>query len=141
MKKNLKNLNRVGVDTNIFIYYLNRDSSYYLRAVDLLTLFIKKQSILITSVLTLTEILALKATESLLVKIEEDIVLMPNLQLVNVDRAISRMAARIRRMYDFALVDSVQLATALENNAEAFITNDKKMQSFKGLKIILLSAL
>ncbi len=141
MKRALSNYKRVGLDTNIFIYYFNKDSPYYLHTVDLLTVFIKKQSILITSILTLTEILSLKATESLLARIEEAIVLMPNLQLESVDRVIAKTAAQIRRLYNFALTDSIQLATALENNAEVFITNDKKLQRFKDLQIILLSAL
>lgn len=139
MKRALSNYKSVGIDTNIFIYYLNKDSSYYLHAVDLLTVLIKKQAILITSALTLTEILSLKATESLLVKIEEDIILMPNLHLASVDRTIAKKAAQIRRAYNFTLVDSVQLATSLENKAEVFITNDKKMQHFKELQVLLLT--
>lgn len=141
MKRALSNYKKIGVDTNIFIYYLNQDSPYYLHAVDLFTVFIKRQSVLITSILSLTEILSLKATESLLVRMEDDIVLMPNLQLVSVDRTIAKTAAQIRRTYNFALADSVQLATALENNAEVFITNDRKLQRFKKLQIVLLTSL
>ena len=141
MKRALSNHKSFGIDTNVFIYYLNKDSPYYLQTVNLFTIFIKRQSILITSILTLTEILSLKVKESLLGMIEQDIVLMPNLQLISVDRAIAKMAAQIRRTYDFVLVDSIQLATALENDAEIFITNDKKLQRFKELKIILLSSL
>ncbi|MBI4096277.1 MAG: PIN domain-containing protein [Candidatus Levybacteria bacterium] len=142
MKRALSNYKKIGIDTNIFIYYLNQGSPYYLHAVALFTVFIKKQAILITSTLTLTEILSLKTTtEPLLSMIEEAIVSMPNLQLISADRIIAKRAAQIRRMYNFALTDSVQLATALENNAEVFITNDKKLQRFKKLPVILLTSL
>lgn len=141
MKRALSNYKKIGIDTNIFIYYLNQGSPYYLHVVALLTVFIKKQAILITSTLTLTEILSLKTTEPLLSMIEEAIVSMPNLQLVSADRIIAKRAAQIRRMYNFALTDSIQLATALENDAEVFITNDKKLQRFKKLPVILLTSL
>lgn len=141
MRRVLSNHKNFGIDTNIFIYYLDKDSPYYRQTVDLFTVFIKEQSILITSILTLTEILSLKVKEPLLVMLEQNIFLMPNLHLINVDRAIAKTAAQIRRRYDFALVDSVQLATALENDAEIFFTNDKKLQCFKELKVIPLSSL
>jgi len=74
-------------------------------------------------------------------RLEKEITLIANLQLTEVDNEIAKEAARIKRMYDFALVDSIQLATALENDAEIFITNDKKLQFFKELSVVLLTSL
>lgn len=141
MKKVLNKYQRIGIDTNVFIYYLNKNSSYYSRTVGIFTLLAEKQSILVTSIITLTELLSFKADESITTKLEREFVLIPNLQLIEINRAIAQNAAKIRRMYGFALVDSIQLATAVEHTAQVFITNDKKLQRFKGLKVLMLSSL
>lgn len=141
MKKNLNKFKRVGIDTNFFIYYFQKHSLYGPIVKDIVNIFLERQTLLITSILTLTEILSFKSPEVLLTKLEEEITLITNLQLTEVNSEIAREAAKIRREYGFALVDAVQLATALENSAEVFITNDKKLQRFKKLQIILLTSL
>ncbi|MEK7517998.1 MAG: PIN domain-containing protein [Patescibacteria group bacterium] len=141
MKKVLNKYQRIGIDTNVFIYYLNKNSSYYSQTVDVFTLIAEKQSILVTSVITLTELLSFKTNEAIAAKLEREFVLIPNLQLIEINRAIAQNAAKIRRVYGFALVDSIQLATAVGYTAQVFITNDKKLTRFKELKVLMLSSL
>lgn len=141
MRKILNKYQRVGIDTNIFIYYLNKNSFYYSKAVDVLTILTEKQSTLITSTITLTELLSFKTNESAIAELEREFVLIPNLQLIEVNRAIAQSAAKIKRVHGFTLVDSLQLATALENHVHIFITNDQKLKRFKSLTILLLNDL
>lgn len=141
MKKNLNKFKRVGIDTNFFIYYFQKHPLYGPIVKEIFNIFLDRQTLIITSILTLTEILSFKSSETLLSSLEEKITFITNLQLTEVDIKIARDAAKIRRKYGFTLVDAIQLATALENNAEVFITNDKKLQRFKELKVILLSSL
>lgn len=141
MKKNLNKFKRVGVDTNFFIYYFQKHPHFGPVVKNVLSLLSENQAMLATSILTMTELLSFKASEILITRLERDLMLMANLQLIEVDNEIAREAARIKREYEFTLADAIQLATALENNVEVFITNDKKLQHFKELKIILLSSL
>lgn len=141
MKKSLRNLKRVGVDTNFFIYYFQKHPHFGPVVKSVLNLFAEHQTMLITSIIAMTELLSFKASEVLIIRLEEDLMLMDNLQLMEVNCEVAKKAARIRREFGFTLADAIQLATALENNAEVFLTNDKKLQHFKELKIILLSSL
>ena len=140
MKKDLSKFKRVGIDTNFFIYYFQKHPRFGPIVKDALNLFSEHQTILITSFLTLTELLSFKASETLIARLERDIILLANLQLVEVSNEIAKEAAKITRKFSFNLVDAIQLATAIKNNAEVFITNDKKLQRFKKLQIVLLES-
>ena len=141
MKKDLSKFRTVGIDTNFFIYYFQKHPRFGPIVKDVLNLFSEHQTMLTTSVLTMTELLSFKASEALVVRLERDLMLLANLQLTEVTNKIAREAARITRKFRFNLVDAIQLATAIKNNAEVFITNDKKLQRFKKLQIILLASL
>ena len=96
---------------------------------------------MVTSILTLTELLSLKAPEPMLKILQSEFFVIPKLKVREVDRTIAVEAAAIRREYNFKLPDAIQLATALSVKAKAFITNDQRLKSFKKLKIISLSDL
>jgi len=140
LKKDLSKFKRVGIDTNFFIYYFQKHPRFGPIVKDALNLFSEHQTILITSFLTLTELLSFKASETLIARLERDIILLANLQLVEVSNEIAKEAAKITRKFRLNLVDAIQLATAMKNNAEVFITNDKKLQRFKKLQIVLLES-
>jgi predicted nucleic acid-binding protein len=67
--------------------------------------------------------------------------LIPNLTILEVNRAIVKTASEIRRTYGFRLADAVQLATAVHEKADVFITNDQRLKHFKPLRVIPLSSL
>lgn len=141
LKKLLSNITRVGLDTNILIYYLNSQSVFYPQVVQLFEIIFKRRINMVTSVITLAELLSFQAPTSMLKKLEEELLLVPNFQMQDVDRNVSKEAAAIRRRYKFRLVDSIQLASAISGKAQVFITNDHRLKSFKKLKIISLSDL
>lgn len=55
--------------------------------------------------------------------------------------SIAQTAARIRSQYQFQLADSFQIATALETQCDAFLTNDNQLKQMDGLKILVISEL
>jgi predicted nucleic acid-binding protein len=127
------------IDTNVFIYYFDRNLEFYQIADRLVNQFISQNKKILSSTLTLTEILSFNAPQFILDKLEEEISILSNLNLLPVDEKIAKEAARIRRENDFRIVDSVQLATALAAKVDAFITNDARLKAFKEIKVILLS--
>lgn len=129
----------VSLDTNIFVYYLDSNSSFYSQAEKLFDQITVGNLSIFTSVITLSELLSIKATETQLYNLEQELLLIPNLTIIDVNREVAKEAAKIRREYGFRLPDSIQLATALTSNAQAFVTNDRRLAKFKQLPIVLLN--
>ncbi|MDA8223254.1 MAG: PIN domain-containing protein [Desulfitobacterium hafniense] len=63
----------------------------------------------------------------------------PNLGLREIDQNVALQAARLRARYGFKTPDALFLATALEEKAEAFITNDVLLQGIENIEIVLLN--
>ena len=139
MKNIVSKFHKVGIDTNIFTYYLDRNSPFYAKTEELFTQIARKNLLIITSVITLTELLSFKASQLQLNKLEQEFLLTPNLEVIDVGLEVAKESARIRREYGFRLPDSVQLATVINAKAQTFITNDKRLKLFKRLPITLLT--
>lgn len=143
LKRNL-NANRfqsVGLDTNLFIYYFQGHPQFGHIVREVFRSLSLRQAALSTSVLTITEVLSFKVSENALQGLEHELVTMPLLYIIDVNRDIARNAAKIRRIYGFRFADAIQLATALQAKADVFITNDKKLKHFKELPVRLLTSL
>ncbi len=139
LRKKLSKFRSIGLDTNIFVYYLDSNSSFYSHAEELFEQIAIRNLSIFTSVITLSELLSFKASRSQVYKLEQELLLIPNLTIIDVNREVAREAARIKREYKFRLPDSIQLATALIGRTQAFITNDQRLKKFKQLPIVLLS--
>lgn len=141
MSKNLKNLKRIGIDTNVFIYYFEQNPNFGVSArqvFDVLSSHVAG----VTSIIALIEILSPSFFSKIAAReTEKKFSEVPNLTVLEVNRNIATQAAAIRRQYGFRLPDAIQLATALIFKAQAFITNDKRLKSFKKLKVISLQDL
>ena len=59
--------------------------------------------------------------------------------MIEISEGTVEAAGRLRGRFPFLkTVDAIQLAGALEVGAEAFLTNDVKLQQFNELKILVL---
>jgi len=59
--------------------------------------------------------------------------------MIEISEAIAEAAGKLRGHYSFLkTVNAMQLATALDVGAEAFLTNDVKLQQFSELKVLVL---
>lgn len=132
----------VCLDSNIFIYYFNQHPQFGPASKIIFDQISNKTIKAIASVITITEILShsmLSKKDAL--EMEEKLLDIPNLAFADVNRDIANKAARIRREYKFLFPDALQLATALSSKADVFITNDKRLIKFQGLKVLLISSL
>ena len=66
----------------------------------------------------------------------------PNLILFPIGETIGETAGVLRGKYPYLkTVDAIQIATALDAEADAFLTNDKKLSGIKEIKILVLTAI
>ena len=125
--KHLLNNHRIiALDTNCFIYYF--EEKRYLKALEYLFSGIENGSFqALTSVLTITEILVKPQSLGLQNVVDEYIALLgtyPNLKIIPLTLDIAVGAAEIRSTYKLRTPDAIHLATAWENQATLFLTND-----------------
>ena len=137
---------RVYFDVNVFIYALEPTQdmqAYFATVTQLFEMAVAKQIIAITSELTLAEALvgAYKNNLPLVALYEEMISDRADLSVYPIDRKILTTAALLRSQQKTALADAIHVATALNHDADFFITQDKRLQTAEGLQKLTLDSL
>jgi predicted nucleic acid-binding protein len=97
----------------------------------------------VTSVLTLSEVLPKPVetgNEELARKFMTYLKSGPNLSLITIRETICESAGVLRGKNPYLkTVDAIQIAAALDAEADAFLTNDKKLSGIKEIRMLLLS--
>jgi|GEM_PF-1293550 len=62
----------------------------------------------------------------------------PNLGLREIDQNVAFLAAKLRARYGIKTPEALFLATAMEEKAEAFITNDVRLLGIENIEIVLI---
>jgi predicted nucleic acid-binding protein len=140
--KRLGEHNLIGVDTALFIYHLESNLRYQALAQEVLVGIENGRWRGVTSVITLMELTVRPwQQERAAVAREYEILLInfPNLSLVDVTRSIARRAAQLRASYGLRPADALHLASAIQEGATAFVTNDRGLVRLsQHLDIVLL---
>ena len=138
----LLGVSRLAIETAPFIYYVENHPSYAER-MDAIFIIVETESIeIVTSVMTLTETLMkpLQVKDVALVDAYEDL-LTHNTRLVPISARIARSAADLRARYNLRTPDALHLATALDTDCDAFLTNDKTLKRVTDFRILVLDDL
>jgi predicted nucleic acid-binding protein len=139
--KRLAKAKVIGLDTSIFIYFLENNERYGPLAQVTINGIEKGKWQGITSTITLMEITVRPwqlGRESAAREYEAVLVHFPNLSIVDVDRSVARAAAQLRAKYNVAPPDALQVAASLNFGAKAFLTNDKRLSRLQELIDILV---
>jgi predicted nucleic acid-binding protein len=97
-----------------------------------------------TSVVTLTEVLVkpLLTADHALVATYRDLLLnSEGFETSPVDRAAAEHAAELRARYNLRTPDALQLAVALRDGCQAFLTNDMRLKRVTELRVLVLDDL
>jgi predicted nucleic acid-binding protein len=132
----------IYVDTSPIIYYIEKNYPLFSSVERLFRAQIQGEVILITSVLTLAEVLAQpneKRREDLSEQYETILSNSSNIALLDVGTTEARTAASLRAHYKLSLPDALHLATAIENKADYFLTNDKRIAKTVPIELLMLS--
>lgn len=122
---------KIFLDTNIFIYLLDRHEMYYQIVYDLFRNIESGQNQAITSVISPLEVMSAKYLVNDQEKTDEYssfFVNTKNLNVVDINYLTCYKAAEIRRIYGFRVSDSIQLASSIVHNCDLLITNDYKFK-------------
>jgi len=142
LSEELIRVNSIFVDTAPIIYYIEAHPQFGPLTKEVVSAFQSGGLNAYCSVITLAEVLPKpveKGDEKLVRKFAEFLKHGRNLTMIEISEGTAEAAGRLRGRYSFLkTVDAIQLATALDLGAEAFLTNDGRLGKFKELKVLVL---
>jgi len=141
----LKGVTHLGMDTAPFIYFVEQNPAY----VDIMQAVFEhvertEELELFTSVLSLTETLVhpLRNGNAVLEAAYRDLFIGgEGLTLLPVNAAAAGRAGRLRAAHNLRTPDALQVATCIEAECDAFVTNDAGFRRVPDLRIILVDEL
>lgn len=141
IKRLLKDHRVVGFDTMPFIYSMEAKKPYISLLRSIFYYIEKGLAKGVTSSITLTEILVKPIKDQNLKAVKDYKFLLsnfPNLKMVNIDPKVAERGAELRAKYGIRTPDALQVASAIENQATIFFSNDDKLKRIKEIKIVVL---
>jgi predicted nucleic acid-binding protein len=133
----------IGVDTAIFIYFIEENPRFLPAVVPLFQEADQGKRDLLTSALTLLEVLVVpyRAGNRLLAERYEALLTRSRgIRLVELTREQLRAAAQLRAASGVKTPDALQLVAALSTGCTTFVTNDRSLPRLPGLRVIQISS-
>lgn len=134
---------RVAVDTAIFIYFIEEHPQFLSAIVPLFQEADQGKRELITSALTLFEVLVVpyRAGNRLLAERYEALLTRSRgIRLVDLSQDQLRAAAQLRAATGVKTPDALQLVAAIGAGCTAFLTNDRRLPAVPGLLVVELAS-
>lgn len=135
---------RIGLDTNVFIYFLGDHPRYGAWCASLFELIERGQNTAVTSTVTLLELLVQPyrdQKDELAQKIFALTSTYPKIEWVPLTMNLADRAAELRAQYRLSTPDAIQLATAIGHNAVCFYGNDRGLRRVKEIECIIVEDL
>lgn len=142
LPEDLAGTGSVFIDTAPIIYYLQAHPEFGSLAREAVVACLSGNIRAYSSVLTITEVLTKPIASNdraLAQKFAEFLKHSKYLTLIDITEGIAQTAGNLRGHYSFLkTIDALQIASALDVGAGAFLTNDAKLRNIKELTIIVL---
>jgi len=135
---------RLGLDTNLLIYFLEDHPRYSPWCASLFERIERGQTEVVTSTVSLLEILVQPyrlQNEELVQKTFALLTTYTGLTWAPVTIEVADRAAELRARYRLSTPDSIQVATTIVHGATAFIGNDKALKRIKEIECVILDEL
>ncbi|MDI3339931.1 MAG: type II toxin-antitoxin system VapC family toxin [Sphaerobacter sp.] len=132
---------RLGLDTPIFIYHIEGASRYAEPAATILDGVTDSAFEGVASVLTLMELTVKPLRMGQLDIADEYDVLTsnyPHLSVIEINHRAARHAAQLRARYRLRPADALQIAAAIDDGADVFLTNDRDLRRVTEIPVLLL---
>lgn len=123
-------MSRVFFDTNLFIYMFEGQEPFRSRMLDIRKRMIERGDNIVTSAMTLGEVLVrpTKLGQTSLIE-QYDQAIRATSEVVSFDHQIAWRYASLRATHTIRSADAIQLACAAHRSVDLFITNDKQLHS------------
>lgn len=134
----------IFLDTAPLIYFIEGHSKYQPTLQQLFALNDSGNFKFLTSSITLLEVMVkpLKEEETKIVEKYKTILTnAKGMDIVEITIPIAMKAAELRAKYKIHTPDALQIATAIEHQADYFLTNDQRLKSVTEITIFTLSEL
>jgi predicted nucleic acid-binding protein len=131
----------VSIDTPVFIYHIEAHPQYSPLTQGIFSSMEKGKWTGVTSAITLMEINVHPwqiGREDVARKYEALLVNFPNLNIVNIDRDVARIASQLWARFGIRPPDALQVAAGLVADAKLYLTNDRRLSSLQSLIDIIL---
>jgi predicted nucleic acid-binding protein len=139
----LEKIKTIFLDTAPVIYFIEAHDQFGPLVKQVVERMNENRIQAFTSVLTLSEVLPKPVetgTYELVEKFKTYLKNGPNLTMLPITETIGERAGILRGKYPhLKTVDAVQIATALDAEAEVFLTNDKKLAGINEIKIVVMN--
>ena len=133
----------IGVDTTIFIYFIEEHPRYFPLLEPLFREADRGSRELVTSALTLLEVLVIpfrSGDRQLAERYEALLTSSRGLRIAEISRDHLRAAAQLRAATGAKTPDALQLTAALGAGCTTFLTNDRKLPAISSLRILQLAS-
>jgi predicted nucleic acid-binding protein len=122
-------MSRIFFDTNLFIYLLEDSGGRGAKVSGILERISGRRDELLTSTLTLAEVLVKPLSVGDIVWADryEKLLNTPGVSLLTFDRASARIYAQLRQDKTLKPPDAIQLSCAASARCDLFITNDERL--------------
>jgi predicted nucleic acid-binding protein len=133
----------VAIDTAVFIHFIEEHPRFLPHIRPLFVAADAGERTLVTSAVTLLEVLVVpyRAGSTLIARRYERLLTgSRGVRLIDVTHDQLRAAAQLRALTGVKTADALQLVAALASGCKAFITNDRRLPSVPGLRILQLSS-
>jgi len=142
ISKELSKFKSVFIDTAPIIYYIEAHSKFGPITKELVKLFQSGEIIAFTSVITLAEVLP-KPIElgrrELADRFANFLKKGKNINMIDVTVEAADIAGRLKGKHKFLnTMDAIQIGSAINTEADVFITNDLSLKKIKEIKVLAL---
>ena len=136
-------LGTTAVDTAIFIYFIEEQPRFFPHILPLFEQADEGKRELVTSALTLLEVLVVPYRVGNIQLAERYELLLTRsrgIRMMEMTRDQLRAAAQLRAATGVKTPDAVQLVSALSAGCKTFVTNDRRLPKIPSLRVIQLSS-
>jgi predicted nucleic acid-binding protein len=140
----LRHHRRIALDTSVFIYQLESNPKYVAYTDPVFLWLEAAGSAAVTSTITMTELLVLPYRKSDEQRANDFYGLLstyPNLQWIEPNLEIAKVAARFRAQHRLHTPDALLAATAVYSQATGLITNDRAFERVPDVETLVLDDL
>jgi predicted nucleic acid-binding protein len=133
----------VGVDTAAFIYFIEEHQTFLRVILPLFRQADEGKRDVVTSALTLLEVLVIPyraGNRPLAERYEALLTRGRGVRLVDLSNDHLRAAAQLRAATGVKTPDAIQLVAAIGAGCTTFVTNDRRLPSIPGLRVVELSS-